>query len=64
MGAEVDEQSYRDSGCFEVVDRLGLMFREECFDGFEFDEDVSFNTKIGVELPDDLGSESVVDTFL
>jgi len=40
------------------------MFREECFDCFEFDEDLFFNEKICVEVPDDFGSELNMNAFL
>ena len=62
--AEVDEQSDVDTGCVQVVDDLGLVLREQGFDGFEFNDNLLFYEQVGDKISNGLTTKMHRNRFL
>ena len=46
MGTKVDQQTYSQPGCLEIIDQLSLMLGGEIVDGLQFDYDLFITDKI------------------
>jgi hypothetical protein len=49
---EVDHEGQGDAGGFEVVEALGIVFRAEAVDAFEFEDDLVFDQDVGEVVAD------------